>query len=70
MALDLKKMERELDEALAKETPQSLSAWLHNERELERLYEHVRNQQYLQPVKVWTKEEVEANRSNAYKYII
>ncbi len=33
MALDLKEIERKIDEALAKETPQSLSIWLDGIRE-------------------------------------
>lgn len=30
--IDLKELERRLDEALAKETSESLSRWLHNKR--------------------------------------
>lgn len=33
MALDLKKLDREIDEALAKETPESLTRWLKSKRQ-------------------------------------
>lgn len=32
MAVDLEELERLLDEALSKETPESLTEWLENER--------------------------------------
>jgi len=37
MALDLKKLEKELDDALAKETPESLEAWLLSVRALKKV---------------------------------
>lgn len=63
MALDLKKMQRDLDEMLKNETPESLNAWLEEHRVKGKVADGFR-------LTALSNKEIDELRNNAYSYLI